>query len=97
MAKDWLVKEGGQMEKLTFLQNYYGLAVRENSNDVQKMAVGIQAALYPIASTELNPNMIFVLMVKKVGVGIREKKIPTSTRMNSLTVLSKRSHQPLMI
>ncbi len=46
--------------KIDILQNYYGLAVRENSNDVrrstQKMAVGIQAVLYYGASTDANPQ-----------------------------------------
>ena len=43
-------------EKIDILQNYYGLGVRENSNDVQKMAVGIQAALYHGASTDAKPR-----------------------------------------
>ena len=42
--------------KIDILQNYYGLAIRENSNDVQKMAVGIQAALYHVASTDAKPQ-----------------------------------------
>ena len=42
--------------KIDVLQNYYGLAVRENTNDVSKMAEGIQAALYHVASTDDNPQ-----------------------------------------
>ena len=42
--------------KIDVLQNYYGLAVRENTNDVSKMAERIQTALYHVASTDDNPQ-----------------------------------------
>jgi hypothetical protein len=42
--------------KIDVLQNYYGLAVRENLSDVGKMAKGIEASLYYVASTDENPQ-----------------------------------------
>ena len=82
--------------KIDILQDYYGLAIRENSNDVQKMAVGIQAALYHVASTDANLSIIFVQMVRKVGVGTRGRKTPINTRVVSLMALSKKSNQSLI-
>ena len=38
--------------KIDVLQNYYGIAVREKSNDVNKMVNSIKAVLYHVASTE---------------------------------------------
>ena len=40
--------------KVDMLQNYYGLAVRENIDDVNKMA--IKAVVYHVASTDSNPQ-----------------------------------------
>ena len=37
------------------LQNYYGLAVRENLDDVNKMATAIKAVVYHVASTDSDP------------------------------------------
>ncbi|XP_046844662.1 LOW QUALITY PROTEIN: uncharacterized protein LOC124438534 [Xenia sp. Carnegie-2017] len=42
--------------KIDILQNYYGLAVRNNLNDVEKMARDIKASLYHVASTDANPQ-----------------------------------------
>ena len=42
--------------KIDVLQNYYGLAVRENLDDVDQMAKSIKASLYHVASTDLNPQ-----------------------------------------
>jgi hypothetical protein len=42
--------------KIDVLQNYYGLAVRENLDDVGKMAKSIEASLYHVASTDKNPQ-----------------------------------------
>lgn len=42
--------------KIDVLQNYYGLAVRENQDDVGKMAKAIEASLYCVASTDENPQ-----------------------------------------
>ena len=43
-------------DKIDVLQNYYGLAVRENLDDVGKMAKSIEASLYHVASTDQNPQ-----------------------------------------
>ena len=42
--------------KIDVLQNYYGLSVRENLDDVSKMAKAINASLYHVASTDENPQ-----------------------------------------
>jgi hypothetical protein len=42
--------------KIDILQNYYGLAVRENLNDIDEMANAIKTSLYHVASTEENPQ-----------------------------------------
>lgn len=42
--------------KIDVLQNYYGLAVRENLDDVNKMAKAIEASLLHVASTDQNPQ-----------------------------------------
>ena len=42
--------------KIDVLQNYYGLAVRENLDDVNKMAKAIKAVVYHVASTDSNPQ-----------------------------------------
>jgi hypothetical protein len=42
--------------KIDVLQNYYGLAVRENLDDVGKMAKTIEASLYHVASNAQNPQ-----------------------------------------
>ena len=42
--------------KIDVLQNYYGLAIRENLDDVGKMAKSIEASLYHVASTAENPQ-----------------------------------------
>ena len=42
--------------KIDVLQNYYGLAVRENLSDVDKMAKAIEASLYHVASTDEDPQ-----------------------------------------
>ena len=42
--------------KIDVLQNYYGLAVRSNLDDVSKMASAIKAVLYHVASTDSNPQ-----------------------------------------
>ena len=46
-------------DKLTYaiidkLQNYYGIAVRSNSNDLAGMQKAIRATLYHVASSEFN-------------------------------------------
>jgi hypothetical protein len=42
--------------KIDVSQNYYGLAIRENLDDVYKMANAIQASLLHVASTDENPQ-----------------------------------------
>ena len=42
--------------KIDVLQNYYGLAIRENLDDVTKMANTIEASLLHVASTDTNPQ-----------------------------------------
>ncbi len=42
--------------KIDILQNYYGLAVRENLDSVDNMAKHIEASLYHVASTAENPQ-----------------------------------------
>ena len=42
--------------KIDILQNYYGLAVRSNLDDVDKMATAIKATLFHVPSTESNPQ-----------------------------------------
>ena len=42
--------------KVDVLQNYYGLAVRENLHDVDQMAKAIKASLYHVALTDANPQ-----------------------------------------
>ena len=42
--------------KIDVLQNYYGLAIRENLTDVDKMAKAIEASLYHVASTDEKPQ-----------------------------------------
>jgi hypothetical protein len=42
--------------KIDILQNYYGLAVRNNLNDVSEMAKQINAALFHVASTNEKPQ-----------------------------------------
>ena len=42
--------------KIDVLQNYYGLAVRENLDDVAKMAKAIKATLYHVASFDEKPQ-----------------------------------------
>ena len=42
--------------KIDGFQNYYGLAVRENLNDVDKMVKAIEASLYHVASTDGDPQ-----------------------------------------
>lgn len=42
--------------KVDVLQNYYGLAIRDNLDDVGKMAKAIKASLYHVASTDENPQ-----------------------------------------
>ena len=42
--------------KIDVLQNYYGLAIRENLDDVTKMAKTIEACLLHVAFTDKNPQ-----------------------------------------
>ena len=42
--------------KIDVLQNYYGLAIRENLHDVQEMAKAVKACLFHVASTDENPQ-----------------------------------------
>ena len=42
--------------KIDVLQNYYGLAIRENLTDVDKLAKAIEASLYHVASTNEKPQ-----------------------------------------
>ena len=41
--------------KIYVLQNYYGLAIRENLANVDKMAKAIETSLYHVASTTRKP------------------------------------------
>ena len=38
------------------LQNYYGLAIRENHESVEEMAKAVKASLFQVASSEKNPQ-----------------------------------------
>ena len=52
-----LAGKGRQTDaKIDILQNYYGLAIRENLGDVQDMAKYIEASLFHVASTADNPQ-----------------------------------------
>ena len=52
-----LAEKGGMTDsKIDVLQNYYGLAVRENLDDVSKMAKAIEASFYHVASTAEGSN-----------------------------------------
>jgi hypothetical protein len=42
--------------KIDILQNYYGFAVRENLDDVNKMATAIKATLFHVASSDSDPQ-----------------------------------------
>ena len=42
--------------KIDVLQNYYGLAVRENLNGVDKLAKAIEASLYHVALADEDPQ-----------------------------------------
>ena len=42
--------------KMDVLQNYYGLAIRENLDNVEEMAKAVKASLFHVASTEENPQ-----------------------------------------
>ncbi|CAB3997758.1 Hypothetical predicted protein [Paramuricea clavata] len=64
--------------KIDALQNYYGLAVRENLDDVGKMAKSIEASLYHVASTAENPQH---------HVDIREIRRDINIKMESQAVL----------
>jgi hypothetical protein len=54
--------------KIDVLQNYYGLAVRENLDDVNNTARAIKAVLYHVASTSRIHNITFVQMEITFGV-----------------------------
>ena len=60
-SKEKTVVEKNHFDKLTYavidkLQNYYGIAVRSNSNDLTGMQKAIRATLYHVASSETNNN-----------------------------------------
>jgi hypothetical protein len=59
------------------LQNYYGLSVPENLNDVDEMAKAIEAPLYHVASTDDNPQNDLC----PVGAAIEGIAIITNTGM----------------
>ncbi|CAB3994951.1 Hypothetical predicted protein, partial [Paramuricea clavata] len=42
--------------KMDVLQNYYGLAIRENLDNVEEMAKAVKASLFHVASTEEYPQ-----------------------------------------
>ena len=42
--------------KIDLLQNYYGLAVRGNLDDVNKMATAIESVVQHVASTDSDPQ-----------------------------------------
>ena len=42
--------------KMDVLQNYYGLAIRENLGSVEGMAKAVKASLFHVASSENNPQ-----------------------------------------
>ncbi len=42
--------------KIDVLQNYYGLAIRENLQDVEEMAKAVKASLFHVASTDTKPQ-----------------------------------------
>ncbi|CAB3978709.1 Hypothetical predicted protein [Paramuricea clavata] len=42
--------------KMDVLQNYYGLAIRGNLDNVEEMAKAVKASLFHVASTEENPQ-----------------------------------------
>ena len=75
-SKEKEIVEKSQFDKLTYaiidkLQNYYGIAVRSNSNDLAGMQKAICATLYRVASSESNHNHSQCpLCEKKTGVDI---------------------------
>ena len=52
------------------LQNYYGMAIRSNVNDLESMKSAVAAVLFHVASTDANLGTITALMVQIAGVGI---------------------------
>ena len=61
VSKEKKVVEKSHFDKLTYanidkLQNYYGIAVRSDSNDLAGMQKAIRATLYHVASSESNHN-----------------------------------------
>ena len=55
-GKGLAVKERLTDNKRDVLQNYYGLAIRENLDDATKMAKTIEACLFHVASTDKDPQ-----------------------------------------
>ena len=43
-------------QKIGTLQNYFGMAIRGNSGDLNAMQQAVMASLYHVASTDTNPN-----------------------------------------
>ena len=46
-------------KKIDTLQNYFGLAIRQNKNDLLQMQQSVMATLYHVASTDETPNHSF--------------------------------------
>ena len=67
--------------KIDVLQNYYGLAVREDLYDVDQMVKNIEASLFHVASTKTICISISVQMEKIVGVVIKGMKAHSSTKI----------------
>ena len=68
--------------KIDVLQNYYGLAIRENLDDVGKMAKSIEASLYTMLHQL--PRIHSIISAQKertVGVDIREARKNINTKM----------------
>lgn len=69
--------------KIVVFQNYYGLAIRNNLNDVYQIAKDIKAALYHVASSNDNPQ--HQLCHKEEDSWCQNKKNPnTYKHMNGL-------------
>ncbi len=54
------------------MQNYYGLAIRQNKNSIDGMTNDVKAGLYHLASSEETRNITYVPRGKTLGVNGRE-------------------------
>ena len=57
------------------LQNYYGIAIRSNANNLPAMETAVRASLFHVASSESNNyHSAYVRLVKRVGASFKKTK-----------------------